>query len=156
MSASDNPPDIAAGILDRAVARGRAEKVPYAGLVTPAEAWQLHEAGAAAIVDVRTRPEWEYVGRVPDSTLIEWRRYGESERNLNFLADLDSRFGRETTLLFICRSGVRSHHAAVLAAAAGFRQAFNILEGFEGDCDSRRQRGHVGGWRKAGLPWIQD
>jgi len=156
MSGRDNPTQVAAGILERAAARGRAEKVPYAGLVTPVEAWALREANAATIVDVRTRPEWEYVGRVPDSTLIEWRRYGEPERNPIFLPDLASRYGRDTTLLFICRSGVRSHHAAALAAAAGFTKAFNVLEGFEGDCDPRRQRGHLGGWRKAGLPWIQD
>ena len=63
---------------------------------------------------------------------------------------------RDTTLLFLCRSAVRSHHAAASAATAGFSHAFNVLEGFEGDGDDRRQRGHLGGWRKAGLPWIQD
>ena len=156
MSGRDMTLEATAEVLVRAVARGRRERVPYAGLVTPAEAWQLQEAGVATIVDVRTRPEWEYVGRVPDSTLIEWRRYGEAERNPIFLADLASRFGRDATLLFICRSSVRSHHAAAIAAATGFRRAFNVLEGFEGDCDPHRQRGHLGGWRKAGLPWIQD
>ena len=156
MSGRDTTVEPAAGILDRAAARGREERVPYAGLVTPAEAWQLHQAGAATIVDVRTRPEWEYVGRVPDSTLVEWRRYGEQERSPIFLDDLAARFGRDAILLFICRSSVRSHHAAALAAATGFRRAFNVLEGFEGDCNARRQRGHLGGWRKAGLPWIQD
>ena len=153
---SDGGAGVVAEILDRAAGRGRSAGVGYAGLVTPAEAWQLHQAGAAEIVDVRTRPEWEFVGRVPESTLVEWRRYGDPGPNPRFLAELEARFERERPLLFLCRSAVRSHHAASVAARAGFRLAFNILEGFEGDPDARGQRGQSGGWRKAGLPWIQD
>jgi rhodanese-related sulfurtransferase len=156
VSTREQSADLPDDILERAAARGKAEGVAYAGLVTPAEAWALQQSRAAAIVDVRTRPEWEYVGRVPDSVLIEWRRYGESAPNASFLAQLAGHFDREATLLFLCRSAVRSHHAAACAAAAGYRHAFNVLEGFEGDSDDNRQRGHVGGWRKAGLPWIQD
>ncbi len=156
MSAREESAEIVADILDRAAERGRGERVPYAGLVTPGEAWRLQRAGAAAIVDVRTRAEWEYVGRVPDSHLVEWRRYGESAPNPAFLAQLAGIFDRDTTLLFLCRSAVRSHHAAASAAAAGFSHAFNVLEGFEGDGNDQRQRGHLGGWRKTGLPWIQD
>jgi rhodanese-related sulfurtransferase len=156
VSAREEPAEVVADILDRAATRGRDESVPYAGLVTPAEAWALQQAGAATIVDVRTRPEWEYVGRVRDSVLVEWRRYGESTPNPSFLAELAGHFDRGETLLFLCRSAVRSHHAAATAAAAGFRHAFNVLEGFEGDADGERRRGTLGGWRKAGLPWIQD
>ena len=156
MSARDAPAEAVAGILERAAERGRAQHVPYAGLVHPAEAWQLHQHGAAAIVDVRTRPEWEFVGRVPESSLVEWRRYGENLPNVPFVADLGALFGRDATLLFLCRSAVRSHYAAAAAAAAGFQHAFNVLEGFEGDPDTRRQRGNRGGWRRAGLPWLQD
>jgi len=50
---------------------------------------------------------------------------------------------------------VRSDAAAKALTAAGFRNAFNILEGFEGDLDADGQRGHLGGWRKHGLPWTQ-
>jgi rhodanese-related sulfurtransferase len=57
--------------------------------------------------------------------------------------------------MFICRSGARSHGAAAAAAAAGYSQAFNVLEGFEGDKDAYGHRNTVGGWRVAGLPWIQ-
>ena len=156
MSGRDNAAEAVAEILDRAAERGRIDRAPYAGLVTPAEAWRLHQAGAAAIVDVRTRPEWELVGRVPESALVEWRRYGESSPDPQFVETLATRFTRSDTLLFLCRSAVRSHYAATAAAAAGFAHAFNVLEGFEGDFDHRRQRGHLGGWRAAGLPWIQD
>jgi hypothetical protein len=41
------------------------------------------------------------------------------------------------------------------AAQAGFTRAYNILEGFEGDLDDDRRRGTLGGWRRAGLPWVQ-
>jgi rhodanese-related sulfurtransferase len=155
VSAREEPAEIVAGILDRAAARGRQARVPYAGLVTPEEAWRLHVAQAATIVDVRTRPEWEFVGRVPDTTLVEWRRYGEGTPNPRFVSELAARFEWDRPILFLCRSAVRSHHAASVAAQAGFRLAFNVLEGFEGEPDERRQRGHVGGWRKAGLPWVQ-
>ena len=70
------------------------------------------------------------------------------------LAELRSRFSPDTTLLFLCRSGGRSHEAATLAAAAGYPRAFNILEGFEGEKGPDGRRGHQG-WRAAGLPWQQ-
>jgi len=155
VSASDVSADSVDAILERAAARGREQGVPYAGLITPAEAWRLSEAHAASIVDVRTRPEWELVGRIPESVLVEWRRYGETAPNAEFAAELAARFEPEDTLLFLCRSAVRSHHAAEIATRAGFSKSFNILEGFEGEIDSDQQRGRLAGWRKAGLPWIQ-
>lgn len=61
----------------------------------------------------------------------------------------------ETLVMFLCRSGGRSHGAATAAAASGYGNAYNILEGFEGDLDANGHRNSVGGWRKAGLPWRQ-
>ncbi|HET7548769.1 MAG TPA: rhodanese-like domain-containing protein [Usitatibacter sp.] len=142
-------------ILARAAQRARDGSLAYAGAVTPREAWLLQRLGAATIVDVRTRPEWELVGHVPGAPLVEWRRYGEQQASADFIAQLDNLAARDEPLLFLCRSGVRSHHAAQAAAAAGFTHAYNILEGFEGDIDSERRRGALGGWRHAGLPWIQ-
>ncbi len=57
--------------------------------------------------------------------------------------------------MFLCRSGGRSHHAAALATHEGFRECYNVLEGFEGDRDASGHRNTVGGWRAAGLPWVQ-
>jgi rhodanese-related sulfurtransferase len=62
---------------------------------------------------------------------------------------------RETPLVFLCRSGVRSHAAAAAAAADGYTHAFNLLEGFEGNKDPAGHRNSIGGWRAAGLPWVQ-
>jgi len=58
-------------------------------------------------------------------------------------------------VLFLCRSGGRSHDAAVAATAAGFGACYNVLQGFEGDRDPDAHRNTVGGWRAAGLPWSQ-
>jgi rhodanese-related sulfurtransferase len=163
----ENPDDLApvgvpdpsaettAAIFERARLRGRTKGLAYAGEVTPGEAWRLHEAGAARLVDVRTEAEWEFVGAVPDVPLVEWRGYRESAPNPRFLKELESMVGRERPILLLCRSGVRSHHAADAAARAGFPQVFNVLEGFEGELDSRGRRGTRGGWRAAGLPWEQ-
>ncbi len=144
-----------AAILERAAARARQKGVPYAGLVTPGEAHALMQAGIATIVDVRTRFESEYVGRIPGTPLIEWKALGAAVPDPRFIEQLDALPDKRENLLFLCRSGVRSHAAAAAATAAGHRHAFNILEGFEGDLDDERHRGETGGWRKAGLPWIQ-
>ena len=143
-----------AEILALAAERARAKGLSYAGEVTPAEAWRLHTAGAAAIVDVRTRPEHEFVGRIPGTPLVEWRRYGDTQPNPNFLRELAGHVNPDQPVLFLCRSGVRSHNAAELATNAGYKQAFNILEGFEGGIDESQRRGS-NGWRAAGLPWEQ-
>jgi rhodanese-related sulfurtransferase len=50
---------------------------------------------------------------------------------------------------------VRSIAAAQRATELGL-EAYNILEGFEGDPDAQAQRGHKGGWRRRGLPWRQN
>lgn len=154
--------DSPTGIFERARDYGRANDLSYAGAVTPREAHRLAHTGNARIVDVRGRFEREFVGRVPDSVPIEWRVYepeGEngirSHLNPGFLARLEDTFDQDEPLLLLCRSAVRSHQAAVAAAAAGFTQVYNVLEGFEGDIDERKQRGHAGGWRNAGLPWLQ-
>lgn len=142
-------------ILEKAADRAKALGLDYAGAVTPAEAWALKQAGAADIIDVRTKAEYEYVGRIPATTLIEWRKLGDAQPNPRFLDELATQFARERPVLFLCRSGVRSHHAATLATQHGFARAYNILEGFEGDLDNQGHRGGLGGWRKAGLPWEQ-
>jgi rhodanese-related sulfurtransferase len=142
-------------ILNSASERAKLSSLPYQGAVTPEEAYSLVRSGAARIVDVRTRFEAEYVGRIPDTVQIEWRSMGAAEPNPAFLDELAKLGGPDENYLFLCRSGVRSHAAALAAAANGYSGAFNILEGFEGDLDSEKHRGSVGGWRFRGLPWIQ-
>ena len=147
------PKDIAA-IKQAAAERARQMKLPYAGALTPAEANALMQAGAK-LVDVRTKPELLYVGRVPGSLAVEWQTYPGNQQNPQFLAQLAQAAKPEDTLLFICRSGARSHSTAAAATQAGWRECYNVLEGFEGAKDAEQHRNSVGGWRKAGLPWVQ-
>jgi len=144
-----------AAVFARAAARGGELKLDYAGAVTPAEAWLLVQAQAATVVDVRTAPEHTFVGRVPGSVLVEWRGV-ESRARAEFVERLREVASPEGALLLLCRSGVRSHAAAAVAVAAGFRRAYNILEGFEGQIDDTQRRGRINGWRFHGLPWVQD
>jgi rhodanese-related sulfurtransferase len=130
-------------------------ELDYAGAVTPPEAWQLVQQNAAVLIDVRTAPEFKFVGRVPGTANVEWHGRDEGPR-ARFLELLSAAADREEAVLLICRSGVRSHAAASAAAAAGFGRVYNVLEGFEGQIDAHRQRGKVNGWRFAGLPWEQD
>lgn len=143
-----------AGIRKRAAERAAQMKLPYAGALTPAEAHALMRAGAK-LVDVRTRPELLYVGRVPGSVLVEWQTYPGNVPNAQFLEQLDEAVEPGETLMFLCRSGARSSAAAAAAAKAGWPDSYNVLEGFEGDKDAEQHRGTLGGWRKAGLPWVQ-
>jgi len=143
-----------ADILERAARRGRAKGLAYLGEVTPAEAWALQRAGAARLVDVRTRAEWTYVGRVDGVPLVEWRAFGAAQPNPQFIDQLREHAPADLPVLFLCRSAVRSHAAAQLAHDAGWT-TLNVLEGFEGDLDAEGRRGTLGGWRRAGLPWVQ-
>ena len=144
-------------LFSRAAERSARFGLPYAGALTPSEAHALLRADPAAqLIDVRTRAEWEWVGRVPESVLIEWNTWPGTMRNPEFQQELLAKIpDKAAPLLFICRSGGRSHHAAALAAKLGYPHAFNVLEGFEGDKDAHGHRGTVGGWKVAGLPWIQ-
>ena len=140
----------------RKAARDRAKKMGlgYAGALLPAEAHQLMQAGAK-LVDVRTKPEMLYDGKVPGALAVEWQTYPGNRENPEFLAELAAAVPKDQPVMFMCRSGARSHAAADAATRAGWREAYNVLEGFEGDKDADQHRNSVGGWRKAGLPWVQ-
>lgn len=134
--------------------RGKKMGLGYAGALLPAEAHQLMQQGAK-LVDVRTKPELQYVGKVPGSLAVEWQTYPGSRQNPEFLGELAAAVPKDTPVMFLCRSGARSHAAADAATRAGWKEAYNVLEGFEGDKDAAEHRNSVGGWRKAGLPWVQ-
>ena len=138
----------------KAAERGKEMQLSYAGALRPAEAHALMQAGAK-LVDVRTKPELQYVGKIPGSIAIEWQTWPGGRPNPEFIAELSAVASREDTVMFLCRSGARSDAAAQAAARAGYRNAYNVLEGFEGDKDAQGHRNTVGGWRKAGLPCDQ-
>ena len=143
-------------ILKTARERARKTGLPYAGALTPREAFELwHGAKVAQLVDVRTHAEFYWIGRIPGAVEIEFSFYPGNARNPEFLAQLESMVSKDAQVMFLCRSGGRSHHAAALATQQGFSECYNVLEGFEGDRDASGHRNTVGGWRAAGLPWVQ-
>jgi rhodanese-related sulfurtransferase len=142
-------------ILERARARIGADS-GYAGGVTPDEAWHLFSTEQALLVDVRTTEERKFVGHVPNTLHVAWATGTSMNRNPRFVRELETRIKKDQIVLFLCRSGKRSAEAARAAAKAGFVNAFNVLEGFEGDIDESKQRGRLGGWRFHRLPWVQD
>jgi len=141
-------------IRKTATERARKMGLPYAGALLPSEAHQLMREGAR-LVDVRTKPELQYVGSIPGALAVEWQTYPGSKPNPEFMGELAALTRKDEPVMFICRSGVRSHSAAEAAMRAGWQETYNVLEGFEGDKDAEGHRGTLGGWRKAGLPWKQ-
>jgi rhodanese-related sulfurtransferase len=139
-------------------AQGRAQQMglPYAGALLPREAYQLlQDAAGARLVDVRSRAEWDWVGRIPGAVEIELLTYPGNRPNPAFLSELEEHVKKDLPVMFICRSGARSHNAALLAMQSGYADCYNVLEGFEGDKDAQEHRNVTGGWRAAGLPWFQ-
>ena len=128
----------------------------YAGDIDPIEAWRRVQAGEATLIDVRTAEELHWVGRVPGVANVQWVIGREGRPNDNFVAELQAAVPKDRPVLFLCRSGIRSAHAARAASQAGWTSAWNVLQGFEGPIDPQRQRGRIGGWRAAGLPWEQN
>lgn len=139
----------------------------YAGDLLVSDAYALLEGDASSVlIDVRTKAEWAYVG-APDIRalgktpfFLEWQTYPSMEADTNFVARLEALLKSESvergaSLLFLCRSGARSRHAAVAMTCAGWARCFNVSDGFEGPLDGLHRRGGVGGWKARGLPWVQ-
>lgn len=136
---------------------------------TPEEAWNALSADPGAVlVDVRSRPEWQFSG-MPDLAgigrevwTVEWQTWPDMAPNLGFLSDLDRQMGDQAPrrMFFMCRAGPRSLDAARATAKQLHERGVdvhltNIAEGFEGAKDENGQRGRVSGWKAAGLPWRQ-
>ena len=139
----------------------------YAGDLLAVDAYGLLEGDASAVlIDVRTNAEWAYVG-TPDiqglgrtPLFLEWQSYPSMAVDADFAARLETLLQskgveRRASLVFLCRSGARSRHAAVAMTNAGWGPCFNISDGFEGPLDGLRRRGGAGGWKAGGLPWTQ-
>lgn len=137
---------------------------PYAGDVSPSQAYNYLLKQNGALVDVRTTPEWQFVG-TPDLMeacgkfiALSWKLYPAFSINSDFASSLakESGIAKDTPLFFMCRSGGRSLDAAQAMTAEGYRYCFNIAGGFEGDPDADGHRGANEGWKAAKLPWRQN
>lgn len=141
-------------MLATAQKRSAENNFPYAGALTPHEAFEILQANPEALlVDVRTQAELELVGRVPNALNIEWATYPGMVKNQDFANQLAAKVDKKLMVIFMCRTGGRSHNAAVVAEQLGFDYAYNMLEGFEGEANELKQRTMINGWKHAGLPW---
>lgn len=126
----------------------------------------LQQDSKAQLVDVRTQAEWNFVGLPDVGSLsrrvhcIQWQDFPSGAPNPDFVSRASdaltaSGADKDTPVLFLCRSGARSRGAAMAMTRAGYRKAFNIGDGFEGNLDAERHRGTSSGWKAEGLPWKQ-
>ncbi len=132
--------------------------------ITPTQAWHLLQKHTdAQLIDVRTEPEWAFVG-LPDLTMVSrkpillpWRLYPGMDLNPSFVELLEQKVpNRQTHLMFLCRTGGRSAEAAATMLQYGYMYCYNVVGGFEGDCDKAGHRGTVTGWKTENLPWRQN
>ena len=139
----------------------------YHADATPKEAWSaLESEPGAALIDVRTAAEWNYVG-LPDVAdtgaplhRVEWQSFPAGAVNPAFVETLGAALEKAGTpsdapLFFICRSGARSAAAAAAMTEAGYSRCYNVAGGFEGPRDGSGHRGTLEGWKAAHLPWVQ-
>ena len=136
----------------------------YAGDLSPKETWELLISDPKArLVDVRTMPEWAFVG-VPDLKsldkqphFISWQLFPNMQQNPEFADQVRASGAQpDDPLLFICRSGGRSRMAAIAMTGQGYTRCYNVAFGFEGDHDAEGHRGKAGGWKVDDLPWVQE
>lgn len=121
-----------------------------------------------AIIDCRTPQEYNFVGHAPMAYNIPSKfmsmEYDAKKKtykmqdNPDFVAEIEKRFKKNQTLLLMCRSGSRSAKASNLLAKAGYKNVYNIYDGFEGDkvkIEGSYFNGQrlVNGWKNSGNPW---
>ena len=126
----------------------------YSGDVSPELAHRWWKEGVAVLVDIRTDAERDWVGFIPGAPALEFKHWPGMQVDPQFGEKLRTIVPAGKKAVLLCRSGIRSIAAAKAAEQVGI-EAYNILEGFEGDPDEQGHRNTRGGWRVRGLPWRQ-
>jgi len=123
----------------------------------------LQEKKQSHLIDVRTQPEWDFVG-VPNlssinkqTICISWLIYPDMKINENFRKDINSCYiEKDDSIFLMCRSGQRSLKAAeYLNQQLGYENCYNVSDGFEGDKDLSQHRSKLNGWKWNRLFWKQ-
>jgi rhodanese-related sulfurtransferase len=109
----------------------------------------------AVFVDCRSRSEHLFVGHPTGANHVSWNDIPDWDVNPHFVGQVREIASTNRPIVLICRSGQRSISAGQALEKAGFTEVYNVLDGFEGPLDNNHQRGTLGGWRQAGLPWEQ-
>lgn len=133
--------------------------------VNPRQAYEiLKNTDDAVLIDVRSTMEYQYVGHPVNAIHVPLKEPPDWETKTNFVENLESVLQQQfndkcgfsdMTFLMLCRSGARSAAAGELLIQAGYRNVYNVLEGFEGDKNEQGHRSTVNGWRFHELPWEQ-
>jgi len=130
--------------------------------ISPQKAFELlKNQKNSVLIDVRTNEELNFVGVVDASSfdnrmiLLPWQTLPQMQQNQSFVSDLLAKVNKDSEALFLCRTGGRSNQSANLASSLGYSKCYNIINGFEGDLDSKNHRGLVNGWKASNLPWEQ-
>ena len=97
------------------------------------------------LIDVRTRAEYQFIGHPPTAYLFPyyfWNgnlakkgenwEYQFSIKNKSFVDDISKKYQKTNNLLIICRDGTRSILAAKDLIKSGFKNVYNVKDGFEG------------------------
>lgn len=144
-------------LLDIAHQRSQSNAWPFAGALLPYEAYELLQiAPGSRLIDVRSHAELELNGIIPGALHVEWQSWPGWVHNPHFLTQLSQATDAESLLIFIDRSGERSHRAAAACTNAGRGSCYDVLEGLEGDLNKATgHRNELNGWKQRGLPWTQ-
>ena len=93
------------------------------------------------LIDTRSDIEWKATG-IPDLTsisketnLVNWGPILDEKFFDKYKKFLLIRFDQKDSLFFICRSGSRSLMAAQFAIKFGFKNCYNIYDGFSNEND---------------------
>jgi rhodanese-related sulfurtransferase len=133
-------------------------------------AWKiLQENTDSILVDVRTKAEIDFVGVAnlsqigAKSILLPWKDYPQMNVDESFTDKLSSLIinffpnnPKDINLLFLCRTGSRSLEASMFMFDMGYKNCYNIINGFEGSQNDLGQRGKINGWKASDLPWRQN
>jgi rhodanese-related sulfurtransferase len=140
--------------------------------VTAAEAYDMWKAAPdkVKVIDVRMPEEYAFVGHPAMAVniplaFVDYQRQGIKytygpKMNPDFVAEVRSVARPGDTLLVTCRSGGRSAMAVNALAAAGFKKAYNVVDGVEGDLVDDPESVFHGkrmknGWKNS-APWVYD
>jgi len=97
------------------------------------------------LIDIRTRAEYQFIGHPPMAHLFpyyfltdqlvkeeEGWEYQLTNNSKSFVEEISKKFQKSNNLLIICRDGTRSILAAKELIKAGFKNVYNVKDGFEG------------------------
>jgi len=139
--------------------------------VTAKEAYEKWKSAPdqIKIIDVRTPEEYAFIGHpekvwnVPFAFVTYQRKEGTTthgvKMNDDFVNEVHKIAKPTDILLLMCRSGDRSAKAVNQLAEAGFKNAYTITDGMEGDkVDDSSNVFHgkrvKNGWKNSGSPWV--